>query len=271
MKKNGTLYIVPTPIGNLKDLSPRAKDILSSVDYIICEDTRKTLKLLNTYSIKSKLISYYKDIEDKRSNEIINLLLTNNNLALVSDSGTPLISDPGSILIKKCIQNNIEIFSIPGPSAFLSALVASGFDLDKFIFYGFLKNPKNELNNIKNFYYTTVLYESPHRIIKTLETINNIMPEYNLCVAKEISKVNEQYYRGNASEILKMNILTKGEFVIIIESRKKSLQIEDFGLSLPKHLEYYVNQGVTEKEAIKLVARDLNLPKNDIYKKFKNK
>lgn len=268
--KTGTLYIVPTPIGNLNDISYRIIEILSSVNFIICEDTRRTLKLLNTYNIKNKLISYYKEIEEKESNRIINLLLNNNDIAIVSDSGTPLISDPGSILINKAIKNNINIISIPGPTALISAVVASGFDLSSFTFYGFLNNPENELMKIKYSNNTTIIYESPHRLYKTLETINKIIPDRNICIAKEISKINESYYRGKAKDLLKMNIITKGEFVIIIEKNSKPLDINNLNISLPMHLEYYVNQGFTKKEAIKQIASDLKLTKNEIYKNFFN-
>ena len=269
--KNGTIYIVPTPIGNLRDIGQRSLEILSNVDYTVCEDTRKTLKLLNSYNIKNNLISYYKDVELKKSKKIIELLESGKNIALVSDSGTPLISDPGNHLIQEAIKNNININSIPGPTAFISAIVASGFDLEHFIFYGFLSNPKEDLRKIKNLPYTTAIYESPHRILKTLELISDIMPKHNLCVVKEISKINESYYRGKASDLLNMGIIEKGEFVIIIESSDKAIDINDYQLSLPEHLEYYVNRGFNKSDAIKMVAKDLKLPKNDIYMQFHKK
>ena len=269
-KEFGTLYIVPTPIGNLSDISKRTLEILSKVDIILCEDTRKTLKLLSAFNIKNKLVSYYTHKEESESEKTISLLFNKKNIALVSDSGSPLISDPGNILIQKCIANKVNIISVPGPTAFVSALVASGFDLSQFIFYGFLKDYKKELNSIMLSSFVSAIYESPHKLFKTLELINEIMPDRNLCVAKEISKINESYYRGTANEILKMNIVPKGEFVIIIDKSDKDFYINDFDISLPKHLEYYVNQGLAKKEALKKVARDLNLPKNDIYKFFSN-
>ena len=266
----GILYIVPTPIGNLKDISKRSINILSTVDFILCEDTRKTIKLLNKFNIKNKLISYYKEIENKESENAINLLLKGNNLALVSDSGTPLISDPGSILIEKCLKHSVNIISLPGPSAFLTALVASGFDLSEFTFYGFSKNIKKDLNKIKLSSAVSVIYESPHRIIKTLHLIQDLMPNRNLCLAKEISKINENYYRGKASDLLQMNILTKGEFVLILDKASVPLNLKDFDISLTNHLSYYVNQGLSKKEAIKRIATDLEVSKNEIYKKFSN-
>lgn len=268
--KTGTLYIVPTPIGNLEDISNRIINILSSVNFIVCEDTRRTLKLLNSFKITNKLISYYKDIEEKESNHIIKLLKENNNIAIVSDSGTPLISDPGSILIKKAVENNIKIISIPGPCALISAVVATGFDLSSFTFYGFLTKPESELNKIKLSSSISILYEAPHRLYKTLEILKKIMPDRNICVAKEISKINESYFRGKAEDILKMNILPKGEFVIIIDKNTKPLNINDFNLSLKDHLSYYVNQGLNKNEAIKHISNDLNVSKNEIYKQFFN-
>ena len=267
---SGLLYIVPTPIGNLEDISQRIIKILSSVNFIVCEDTRRTLKLLNSFNIRNKLISYYKDIEEKESDNIIKLLKEGNDIAIVSDSGTPLISDPGSILIKKVIKNNIKIISVPGPSALTAAVVSSGFDLSSFTFYGFLTKHESELNKIKLSDSTSIIYESPHRLFKTLELINNIMPDRELCIAKEISKINESYYYGKAKNLLKMDILPKGEFVIIIDKNQEPLNIKDFNISLPKHLNYYVNRGLSKKEAIKHVASDLNLPKNEIYKLFSN-
>lgn len=272
MKKNdsGTLYIVPTPIGNLDDISNRVIKILSEVNFIVCEDTRRTLKLLNSYNIKNTLISHYKENEIKSSDKIINLLIEGNDIGLVSDSGTPLISDPGSLLIRKAIENNVNIISVPGPTALTTALVASGFDLSRFNFYGFLSKTNEDLNKIKNFDSVTVIYESPHRLIKTLELIADIIPDRDIVVAKEISKINESYFRGKASDLLNMNIDTRGEFVIIIDKNDKSLDIKDFGISLKGHLAYYVNRGLSKNDAIKHVAKDLNLPKNDIYKLFTN-
>lgn len=272
MNKNtvGTLYIVPTPIGNLGDISNRAIEILTSVDLILCEDTRKTLKLLNNLNIKKRLVSYYSEIEEKESKKAIDLLLNSKNIALVSDSGTPLISDPGNVLIKKCIENSINIISLPGPSAFVTAIVGSGFDLSKFTFYGFLKNTKKELNIIKNSDIVSIIYEAPHRLFQTLNIINELMPDRELCIVKEVSKINESYYRGNAIKLLQMDILPKGEFVIIIDKSRIKLNINDFNISLPNHLKYYVNLGLTKNEAIKRVSNDLKLHKNEIYKHFSN-
>ena len=266
--KKGTLYIVPTPIGNLNDISNRIIEVLKNVNFIACEDTRKTLKLLNAFSIKNNLISYYKDNEETSSNNLISLLLENNDIALVSDSGTPLISDPGSKLINKAIKEGVNIISIPGPSAAITSLVASGFDISSFVFFGFLNKTASDLEKIKTFNTVTIVYEAPHRILSTLEKINNIMPDRQLCVAKEISKINESYYRGTAKEILNSDLLPKGEFVIIIDKAPNTIDIKDFPISLPQHLEYYVNRGLNKNQAIKQVAKDLKLSKNEIYKEF---
>lgn len=268
MSEFGTLYLVPTPIGNLDDFSKRGIETLKSADYIACEDTRKTSFLCKHFSISAPLISYYKEKEEKSSEKIVELLKNGKNIALVSDAGSPLISDPGNILVKKCINLGIHIVSIPGPCAAISALIASGFDLSNFNFFGFLQKEKEDLLRIKFYESPTIVYEAPHRIINTLKLIDEIMPERNLCIAKEISKINEKYFYGTASKLLEIGLLEKGEFIIIIDKfENKNLDISEF-VSLNDHLMYYLKKGFSKKDSIKQVAKDLNLPKNEVYKKF---
>jgi len=218
-----TLYIVATPIGNLEDITLRALNILKSVDVIACEDTRHSMKLLNHYDIKKRLISYHSYNEKASSNGIIMLLKSGKSVALISDSGTPTISDPGYLLVKECRENNINVISIPGAAAFLTLLAGSGFRTDQFFFTGFLSSKegkrKKELLKLKNIEGTIILYESPHRIVKLLDNIFEIFEKKSIILGKELTKINEIIYNGNAEDIKK--IIEKenkilGEFTLLI-------------------------------------------------------
>ncbi len=220
----GTLYIVSTPIGNLNDITFRAVEVLKQVDLIACEDTRRTKILLEKFGLAKNLISYYNYNERQRAEEIIRELKSGKNVALVSDSGTPGISDPGFVLIKRAIEENITVIPIPGPSAFVCALVGSGLPMDEFVFMGFLphkKGRKTKLKKLSEEERTIILYESPHRLIKTLNEILEIFGDREIAVAKELTKIHEEFFRGKISEVLKK--LTpdkiKGEFVIVISGK----------------------------------------------------
>jgi 16S rRNA (cytidine1402-2'-O)-methyltransferase len=220
----GTLYIVSTPIGNLNDITFRAVEVLKQVDLIACEDTRRTKILLEKFGLAKNLISYYNYNERQRAEEIIRELKSGKNVALVSDSGTPGISDPGFVLIKRAIEENITVIPIPGPSAFVCALVGSGLPMDEFVFVGFLphkKGRKTKLKKLSEEERTIILYESPHRLIKTLNEIVEIFGDREIAVAKELTKIHEEFFRGKISEVLKK--LTpdkiKGEFVIVISGK----------------------------------------------------
>jgi len=220
----GTLYIVSTPIGNLNDITFRAVEVLKQVDLIACEDTRRTKILLEKFGLAKNLISYYNYNERQRAEEIIRELKSGKNVALVSDSGTPGISDPGFVLIKRAIEENITVIPIPGPSAFVCALVGSGLPMDEFVFVGFLphkKGRKTKLKKLSKEERTIILYESPHRLIKTLNEILEIFGDREIAVAKELTKIHEEFFRGKISEVLKK--LTpdkiKGEFVIVISGK----------------------------------------------------
>ncbi len=213
------LFIVPTPIGNLKDITLRGVEILKEVNYIICEDTRRTKILLDHYQIKNKkLISYFAPKEEQKIPQILEIL-KKENCAFVVDSGMPGISDPGYKLIKACLEDNIEIEVLPGPSAFLTALVGSGLPLDKFLFLGFLpkKGLENYLSQFKDLELTIAFYESPNRILKTLNLIKKVFGNVQIVIAREISKVYEEYLRGDLEEILKIleNRKLKGEITVI--------------------------------------------------------
>jgi 16S rRNA (cytidine1402-2'-O)-methyltransferase len=215
----GKLYIIPTPIGNLKDITLRSLEVLKEVEYIFCEDTRRTKILLNHYQIKNKkLISYFAPKEEEKIPYLLEIL-KKSDAALVVDSGMPGISDPGYKLIKACLENNIEIEVLPGPSAFLTALVGSGLPLDKFLFLGFLpkKGLKNYFEKLKDIEATIVFYESPKRILKTLTVMKEVFKEGKVVIAREISKIYEEYLRGELDEIIRIleKRKLKGEITII--------------------------------------------------------
>jgi len=219
---SGKLYIVATPIGNLDDITLRALETLKSVDFILCEDTRVTKNLLNHYEINRPLISYHQHSDAKKLHEIIELLNEGKNLALVTDAGTPGISDPGNLLIRDLVNKNqqIEIIPIPGPNAAISALSISGFPTDKFVFMGFPphKNKRQKyFKEVASMDYTVVFYESSHRITKCLNELKEYLkPETKLVICRELTKKFESTYRGTIEQILQMNIPEKGEFVLVI-------------------------------------------------------
>lgn len=218
------LYIIPTPIGNLEDITLRAIRILNEVDIIACEDTRTSGNLFKALDISPKrLLAYHNFNEKESARGLVKLILEGNSLALVSDAGYPGISDPGFSIVNECINNNIKIIALPGPSSILPAFVASGFDVSAFTFLGFppqKKGRKTFIENALNENKSTVLLESSHRIVKLLDQINEISPDRKLSIAKEISKIHERYIRGTAyecKEVLNEQNSTKGEFVVVIE------------------------------------------------------
>jgi len=268
---SGKLYLVATPIGNLEDITLRAINILNEVDLIAAEDTRHTLKLLNHLKIKKTLVSYYKQNEKNKSEILINELLSGKKIALVSDAGTPAISDPGYEIVKSAIKNNIEICPIPGACALINALICSGMETKEFSFIGFLstnkKEKKEKLEELKNDKKTLIFYEAPHKLKNNLEIIKEILGDRNIVVARELTKIHEEIIRGKISEILERIEEPRGEIVIIIEGSKK---IDDSKkeLTLEEHYKYYEEQGLEKKEIIKKIAKDRNVQKNEIYKYF---
>ena len=219
------LYIISTPIGNIKDITIRAIEKLKEVDLVLCEDTRETGKLLNYYGIKKPLLSYYKDNERRRVKKVISMLEEGKEIALVCDRGTPGISDPAYLLVRECHKRNIKVSSIPGPSALTTALSVSGLPSDKFTFYGFIPRKKGKkekfLNEIKEKEETVVLFESVHRISETLEMLNKTMPDREICVCRELTKKFEEIKTGTVKEIYEYfkEKEMKGEFVLIIKGR----------------------------------------------------
>jgi len=275
----GKLYLVATPIGNLEDITLRALRILKEVDLIAAEDTRHTLGLLNHFEISKPLISYYKQNEKTKSEILIQKLLEGKNIAIVSDAGTPGISDPGEEIVKVAIENEIEIIPIPGACAFVNALIASGLSSKEFAFIGFLsaikKEKKEKLEEIKYETRTLILYEAPHKLKGTLEAIFEILGDRKIVLARELTKIHEEFIRDSVSNILNKIDEIKGEFVILIEGNsesKKDLELSDLNSrSLEEHYEYYKKQGLDKKEVVKRIAKDRNVNKNEIYQYFLNK
>ena len=272
----GNLYLVATPIGNLEDITLRALKILKEVDFIAAEDTRHTLKLLNHFNISKPLISYYKQTEKSKSKVLIEKLLDNKNIALVSDAGTPGISDPGEEIVREAVNNNIKVIPIPGACALVNALIASGMSTKEFIFIGFLsslkKDKKEKLEEIKNETRTIILYEAPHKLKNTLEMTLEILGDRNLVLARELTKIHEEFIRGKVSEILNKINEIKEEFVILIKGSTESEKDKEISnlnsKTLEEHYEFYKSQGITKKEIIKKIAKDRNVNKNEIYQYF---
>ena len=272
----GKLYLVATPIGNLEDITLRAIRILKEVDIVVAEDTRQTLKLLNHLEITKPLISYHRHNEDIKVEGLIERLKNGQNIALVSDAGTPVISDPGEVIVKEAIKNNIEIIPIPGACALINGLIASGLDSKEFCFLGFLslnkKIRKEKLEEIKSEHRTIILYEAPHKILNTLEDLKNILENRQVVIAREITKIHEEFIRGTISEILEKYKEPRGEHIIIIQGNdvtKKEMQNELLNsMTIDQHYKYYEKQGFSKNEIIKKIAKDRNVNKNDIYKMF---
>ena len=266
-----SLYIVPTPIGNMEDITYRAINVLNEVDIIFSEDTRVTSNLLNYYNIKKKLVSSHKFNEDVSSEKLIEFLKLGKNVALVSDRGTPILSDPGNICVKKAIENGFNVISLPGATAAIPALTSSGLDSSKFVFYGFLSNKKQkrleELNKLKLINMTIIIYEAPHRIINTLNDILFVFGDTKISVSREISKKFEEIYRGNVKDILSDIQNPKGEYVIVISKSENTNEI--YNISIKDQYNNYLNQGIDEKTAIKMIAKERKVPKNEIYKEVK--
>lgn len=270
----GKLYLVATPIGNLEDITLRAINVLKEVDIIAAEDTRHTLKLLNHLEIKKTMISYYKETEKIKSEILINELLQGKNIALVSDAGTPAISDPGEEIVREAIKNNLQIIPIPGACAFVNALICSGFSTREFEFVGFLsknnKEKKEKLSELKNESRTLIFYESPHKLKNTLEIMIGILGDREIVLAKEITKIHEEFIRGTISEILSKLDTVKGEFVIVVQGAEKIDEEKEFlnNLTLKEHYKYYENKNFEKKEIIKMIAKDRGKNKNEIYQYF---
>ncbi len=265
-----TVYLIPTPIGNMEDITLRAIKILKQVEIIFSEDTRVTGLLLSYLNIKKKLISSHNYNEKQNNNKLLSYLKKGFDVGIVTDRGTPIISDPGYELVKTAISNNYNVVGLPGATALIPALISSGINPQPFLFYGFLNNKhskrQKEIEMLKKEPYTMIFYESPHRITETLKDMLEILGDRKMSISREISKKYEEIYRGKISEIIKQVVDTKGEIVIIIEGQ---LQDENYdNISIVEHIQKFITDGYSSKEAIKEVAKLRNVKKSEIYKLY---
>lgn len=273
----GKLYIVATPIGNLEDITLRALRVLKEVDLIAAEDTRQTLKLLNHYEINKPLISYHRHNEETKSEILIEKLRNGENIALVSDAGTPGICDPGEEVIKKAIEDNIEVIPIPGACAMINALIVSGISTKEFEFLGFLplnkKLRRQKLKEIENSNKTIIIYEAPHKMKTTLGDLKEILKDRKIVLARELTKIHEEFIRKSIDELLSEIDTIKGEMILIIEGNKiDTEECKNFDeISLEDHYKLYEEKGLNKKEIIKQIAKDRNVNKNEIYMYFLEK
>lgn len=273
----GKIYLVPTPIGNLGDITLRALEVLKNVDIVAAEDTRQSLKLLNHFEIKKPLISYHMHNEQGKGEELIEMAKGGKNIAVVTDAGTPGVSDPGEIVVRKAIDNGVEIEVLPGATAFTTALVYSGLSTSQFMFKGFYPREKKEriafLENIKDRQETIILYESPYRIIDCLSSIKENLGNRRIAVCRELTKLHEQIVRGTIEEVINYFVenTPKGEFVLVLEGKtKEEIEIEKKSewedLTIEEHILKYMNSGESKKNAMKLVAKDRGISKSEVYK-----
>ncbi|WP_300382208.1 16S rRNA (cytidine(1402)-2'-O)-methyltransferase [Clostridium sp.] len=273
----GKLYLVPTPIGNLKDITLRALEVLESVDLIAAEDTRTSLRLLNHFNIKKPLFSYHMHNEQGKSENIISKLKEGLNIALITDAGTPGISDPGAVVALKCIEENIKFEVLPGATAITTALVYSGLDTSKFIFRGFLPRENKDRNlvieELKNLRDTIIIYEAPHRLLSTLEFLLENLGDRKISACRELTKLYEEIYRNSISRTIEYfsDNRPRGEFVLVIEGKTdKEIKAEKEALwsdlNIKEHLIKVIETGIDKKEAIKIVSIERGLPKKEVYK-----
>ena len=275
-RKEGVLYLVATPIGNLDDITLRAIKVLEEADLIAAEDTRHTLKLLNHLKISKPLISYHRHNEEIKTEVLIKELENGKNIALVSDAGTPGISDPGEELVRQCMEEGIEVTSLPGPVACITALTMSGLPTRRFCFEAFLPSDKKErqliLDELKTETRTTILYEAPHRLLKTLKELNEVLGNRKITVCRELTKKHETVLASTLEDAILFyeSEPPKGECVIVMEGKSVEALKEEkrqnwMELSLEEHMDYYLNRGMDKKAAMKAVAKDRNMQKREVY------
>ena len=262
------LYLVATPIGNLSEISERALTTLREMDIIAAEDTRNTFSLLSKYGIKKELFSLREHNEIEASNHLVNLMKQGKKVAYVSDAGYPGISDPGYLLVKVALENDINVSTISGSSAFINALVASGLPTNHFYFYGFLSRKENEaaraLENLSKREETLIFYEAPHHIKETLKLLYKVLGNREVVLARELTKINEEYIRGTLEELVALDESTiKGEIVLLV-SGAKEVEISDE--EILERLRFIIDKGVNKKAAIEIVVDELNVRKNRVYK-----
>ncbi len=276
--EKGILYLVATPIGNLEDITFRAIRILKEVDLILAEDTRKTLKLLNHFEISKKMISFYRHNEGVKIDYVLSLLEEGKNLAVVSDAGTPGISDPGEDLVRAAIEHNITVVPIPGSVAFIQGLIASGFDTTRFVFEGFLsinKRARRErLEELKQERRTMIFYEAPHKLKRTIKDLYDMFGgDRKIVLARELTKIHEEFLRMTLEEANEFYAERdiKGEFVVLVEGNKEEKENLVSDITIEELMETYLNEGLDKKEAMKKVAKEKGLTKSEVYKYLLNK
>ena len=268
------LYLVGTPIGNFNDMTYRAVETLKNVDLIAAEDTRNTLNLLNHFDIKTKITSYHEHNKSSKGQQLLEMLLEGKDVAIVTDAGMPAISDPGEDIVKLCIDNNIEVTTVPGPTAFVSALVMSGLPTKGVVFEGFLsaKNSEREkrLTELKEYKETVIFYEAPHKLLRTLEHIKNVFGDRDISVSREITKKFEETIRGKISDVIKhfTENNPKGEFVLVLSGAEEKEEV--YITSVTQHVDELISQGMDKKTAIAEVAKLRKIPKRNVYNEYEN-
>ena len=263
------LYLIATPIGNLKEMSPRALEVINEMDIIAAEDTRNAFSLLANYGIKKELFSLREHNEVEASKHLLEKIKEGKKVAYMSDAGYPCISDPGYSLVQEMIKNDIAVSTISGSSAFINALVASGLDTKHFYFYGFLpakeSEAKEEISSFKDKKETIILYEAPHRIMKTLNLLRDVLGNRYVCLARELTKLNEEYIRGTLDELLEIDEATiKGEIVLIVEGNKEKSIVDD--KEIKARVAYLVALGLSQKDAIQVTSEEFKINKNYVKK-----
>lgn len=273
---NGELILIPTPIGNLEDITLRALRLLKEVDLVAAEDTRQTRKLFNHFEIQTPLVSYHEHNKRVSGEKLISKMKEGQRIGLVTDAGTPGISDPGQDLVAQCVDAGVAVIPLPGACAATTALIASGLPTDHFLFYGFLPRQKKErktaLDTLERLPYTLIFYEAPHRLNETVQAMATVFQERQVTLARELTKKFETFIRGSISQVanwLKENEV-KGECCIIVEGNQNSDQVQQETLfwnewTIEQHVDYYLTEGLDKKEAIKKVSLDRELPKRDVY------
>jgi len=269
-KNENALYLIPTPIGNLDDITIRSLKLLREVDILLCEDTRVTGSLLKKYDIKQKLISCHEYNEDSIKYDVVKYIQDGLKVGLVTDQGSPIISDPGFRVVQEVIDNGYSVIGLPGATAFVPALISSGIAPSKFLFYGFLNSKnskqKQELEALKLYPYTMIFYEAPHRIINTLENMRKIFGNRHISLSREISKLYEEIYRGTIDEVLGNFDKLKGEFVLIVEGNTEQVDFSD--IDIISHVKLYLDDGLSEMDAFKKVAKERGISKSIVYKEY---
>ncbi len=269
-RSENNLYLIPTPIGNLEDITVRSLNLLKEVDMILCEDTRVTGSLLKKYEITKKLISCHEYNEDNIKYDVVKWLEEGKKIGLVTDQGSPIISDPGFKVVDYVIKNNYNVIGLPGATAFVPALISSGIAPSKFLFYGFLNSKSNkqklELEQLKFYPFTIIFYEAPHRIKETLKNMLEVLGDRKISISREISKLYEEIYRGTISEVIEEVQDIKGEIVIVIEGNTEKVDYSE--IDIISHVKLYIDDGLSEKDSIKKVAKERNVAKSIIYKEY---